>query len=96
MVVTQEDRSQQKCDLTNWRRHRAGDSPKLPAAQSECKESGWGDPNKWFNNVKALAAEKIGRETVQYVSNIYKYYLADKMVVEEEEARARVKQELHH
>jgi hypothetical protein len=29
-----------------------------------------------------VAAESIGRETVQYVSNIYKYYLAYQMVVE--------------
>jgi membrane-bound lytic murein transglycosylase MltF len=34
------------------------------------------DPNVWFNNVERVAAEKIGRETVQYVSNIYKYYIA--------------------
>ena len=45
------------------------------------------DPNKWFNNVEVLAAEKIGRETVQYVSNIYKYYLAYRMVVEQREGR---------
>ena len=33
-------------------------------------------PNKWFNNVELVAAKRIGRETVTYVSNIYKYYLA--------------------
>jgi len=33
------------------------------------------DPNVWFNNVERIAAERIGRETVQYVSNIYKYYV---------------------
>ncbi len=32
--------------------------------------------NVWFNNVEIVVAEKIGRETVQYVSNIYKYYIA--------------------
>jgi len=51
------------------------------------------DPNKWFNNVEVIAAEKIGRETVQYVSNIYKYYLAYKMVQEQGEVRQRAKQE---
>ena len=45
------------------------------------------DPNKWFNNVEIVAAESIGRETVQYVSNIYKYYLAYQMVVEQAEHR---------
>lgn len=51
------------------------------------------DPNKWFNNVELVAAEAIGRETVQYVSNIYKYYLAYKMLVEQREAREKAKKE---
>lgn len=34
------------------------------------------DPNVWFKSVELVAAREIGRETVQYVSNIYKYYLA--------------------
>jgi len=34
------------------------------------------DANVWFNNVERIAAERIGRETVTYVSNIYKYYVA--------------------
>ncbi len=34
------------------------------------------DPNIWFSNVEVVAAKEIGRETVQYVANIYKYYLA--------------------
>jgi membrane-bound lytic murein transglycosylase MltF len=45
------------------------------------------DPNKWFNNVEVVAAESIGRETVQYVANIYKYYLAYQMVVEQQKDR---------
>jgi membrane-bound lytic murein transglycosylase MltF len=49
------------------------------------------DPNKWFNNVEIIAAESIGRETVQYVSNIYKYYLAYQMVVEQVEQREAAK-----
>jgi membrane-bound lytic murein transglycosylase MltF len=46
------------------------------------------DPNVWFNNVELIAAEKIGRETVTYVSNIYKYYLAYQLIVEEQKERA--------
>jgi membrane-bound lytic murein transglycosylase MltF len=34
------------------------------------------DPNVWFKNVEIVAAKRIGRETVQYVSNIVKYYIA--------------------
>jgi hypothetical protein len=33
------------------------------------------DPEVWFNNVERVASERIGRETVTYVSNIYKYYV---------------------
>ena len=40
------------------------------------------DPNVWFKNVEHSAAQLIGRETVQYVSNIYKYYLAYRLVEE--------------
>jgi len=36
------------------------------------------NPNKWFRNVEVVAAKVIGRETVQYVSNIFKYYIAYK------------------
>jgi len=46
------------------------------------------NPNVWFNNVELIAAEKIGRETVTYVSNIYKYYLAYQLIMEEEKERA--------
>ena len=52
------------------------------------------DPNKWFSNVEVVAAEKIGRETVQYVSNIYKYYLAYKMIVEQREERQKAMEEV--
>ncbi|HEU0259418.1 MAG TPA: transporter substrate-binding domain-containing protein [Burkholderiales bacterium] len=40
------------------------------------------NPNVWFNNVELIAAERIGAETVTYVSNIYKYYVAYKLAVE--------------
>ena len=38
------------------------------------------DPNVWFGNVEVVAARRIGRETVQYVSNIAKYYVAYRLV----------------
>jgi membrane-bound lytic murein transglycosylase MltF len=49
------------------------------------------DPNVWFNHVELVAAEQIGRETVTYVSNIYKYYLAYQMLAEERAERERSK-----
>ena len=39
-----------------------------------------------------VASEKIGRETVTYVSNIYKYYLAYQMITEQREERERAKE----
>lgn len=38
------------------------------------------NPNVWFGNVERVASERIGRETVTYVSNIYKYYVAYKLL----------------
>ena len=45
------------------------------------------DPNLWFGHVERLASERIGRETVTYVSNIYKYYLAYRLAVAQAERR---------
>jgi membrane-bound lytic murein transglycosylase MltF len=49
------------------------------------------DPNKWFGNVEMMVAKDIGQETVQYVSNIYKYYVAYKMAVEQKQVREAAK-----
>jgi membrane-bound lytic murein transglycosylase MltF len=48
------------------------------------------NPNVWFNNVEIAAAQVIGRETVQYVSNIYKYYIAYKMITEQRERKQKL------
>ena len=45
------------------------------------------DPNIWFHNVEVAAARVIGRETVQYVSNIYKYYVAYRQIVAQHQQR---------
>jgi membrane-bound lytic murein transglycosylase MltF len=47
------------------------------------------DPNVWFGNVEVVAAREIGRETVQYVANIYKYYISYRMIAEQQVARER-------
>jgi hypothetical protein len=36
----------------------------------------------WFGNVERVASERVGRETVTYVSNIYKYYVAHRLLAE--------------
>jgi membrane-bound lytic murein transglycosylase MltF len=40
------------------------------------------DPNIWFNNVELGAAKVLGLAPAQYVSNIYKYYIAYQLSVE--------------
>jgi membrane-bound lytic murein transglycosylase MltF len=49
------------------------------------------DPDKWFNNVELVTAEKLGLQTPTYVRNIYKYYVAYKLMteVEAEQVKAR-------
>jgi membrane-bound lytic murein transglycosylase MltF len=49
------------------------------------------NPNKWFGNVEVIAAEKIGRETVHYIQNIYNYYVAYTMMNIQNEAKLRAK-----
>jgi len=50
------------------------------------------DPNVWFSNVEQVARRVIGRETVDYVANINKYYVAYKLSAAAEEERARARQ----
>ena len=45
------------------------------------------DPDVWFNNVEVIAAARIGRETVQYVRNIYKYYLAYEYIMKKQKLK---------
>jgi membrane-bound lytic murein transglycosylase MltF len=49
------------------------------------------NPDLWFGNVEHAAANKVGVETVQYVANIYKYYLAYRLVNERERQRAEAR-----
>jgi len=49
------------------------------------------NPNLWFGNVERVASERIGRETVTYVSNIYKYYVAYKLISTEAARRKQTK-----
>jgi membrane-bound lytic murein transglycosylase MltF len=51
------------------------------------------DPDVWFRNVELIVAEKVGRETISYVDNIYKYYAAYSMIAAEEEAKAKARRE---
>jgi hypothetical protein len=52
------------------------------------------DPNVWFGNVERVASERIGRETVTYVSNIYKYYITYRLLSAQRERREAAKAEV--
>ncbi len=54
---------------------------KVARLRKEAKEMGL-DPNIWFENVEVVAAKRIGRETVQYVSNIFKYFVVYSLLAE--------------
>jgi soluble lytic murein transglycosylase-like protein len=77
-----------KLDATNktlmvFAAYNAGPKPNRPPE----KEGRRGlDPNQWFANVELVAARDVGQETVRYVSNIYKYYVAYKLTLEQAES----------
>ncbi len=52
------------------------------------------DPNTWFQNVEVVAAKDVGRETVQYVSNIYKYYTAYSLLQDQREIKQEMKDKM--
>ncbi len=49
------------------------------------------NPNLWFGNVERIASERIGRETVTYVSNIFKYYLTYRLLSDQTARRDAAK-----
>jgi membrane-bound lytic murein transglycosylase MltF len=51
------------------------------------------DPDKWFNNVELVVAEKIGMETTTYVRNIYKYYAAYKLITQAQETARKAREQ---
>ena len=50
------------------------------------------DPNVWFGNVERVVSERVGSETVTYVSNIYKYYVAYKLAMAQRQATQKARE----
>jgi membrane-bound lytic murein transglycosylase MltF len=67
---------------------------RIQKARASAKKRGM-NPNRWFYNVSLVVGEQIGREPVQYVGNIYKYYIAYKLVTETLEAKQAAKKALN-
>ena len=66
---------------------------RIQSLRKEAEKKGL-DPNKWFNNVEIVASQRIGRETVTYVSNIYKYYIAYTLATEDMQERRKAREEV--
>src|SRR5262249_3991185 len=54
------------------------------------------DPDQWFNHVEVVAAAKIGIEPTTYVRNIYKYYVAYKLMQDAQAAQHQARAQAHH
>jgi membrane-bound lytic murein transglycosylase MltF len=52
------------------------------------------DPDKWFNNVEIVTAQRIGMETTTYVRNIYKYYVAYRLQIEAMEGARKAREQV--
>ncbi len=52
------------------------------------------DPDKWFNNVEIVTAQKIGMETTTYVRNIFKYYVSYKLQLDAMEAARKAREQV--
>ena len=78
-------------DLNQWlltlAAYNAGPA-KVARLRREATENGY-DRNIWFNNVEIIAARRIGRETVTYVSNIFKYYAGYQVISERSDIRSQ-------
>ncbi len=69
-----------------WAAYNAGPA-KVRRIRERAKKMGL-DPNKWFRNVEHAAMKIVGTETVRYVANIYKYYVAYSLKTEIRDKKA--------
>jgi membrane-bound lytic murein transglycosylase MltF len=74
--ISEEDRM-----AFSWAAYNAGPA-KVRKMRNLAKEMGL-NPNVWHANVEVAAGKIVGRETVDYVSNIFKYYIAYSLVRDE-------------
>ncbi len=83
------DMSQEEQTLFSFAAYNAGPG-RVIRLRKEAVEMGL-DPNIWFDNVEVVAAKRIGRETVQYVSNIFKYWVAYKLAFDIRESKQKAR-----
>jgi membrane-bound lytic murein transglycosylase MltF len=66
---------------------------RIASVRKEAEKRGL-DPDKWFNNVEIVAAEKVGIETTTYVRNIFKYYTAYKLALDVRDEQKKAREQL--
>ncbi len=66
---------------------------RIATMRKEAEKRGF-NPDKWFNNVELVTAEKIGIETTTYVRNIFKYYTSYKLTLEAAQERDKAREQL--
>jgi membrane-bound lytic murein transglycosylase MltF len=66
---------------------------RIASMRKEAQKRGL-DPDKWFNNVEIVTAEKVGIETTTYVRNIYKYYAAYKLSLDVRDEQKKAREQL--
>jgi len=66
---------------------------RIAQMRKEAEKRGF-DPDKWFNNVEIVTAEKVGIETTTYVRNIYKYYAAYKLMLDMHQEQKKAREQL--
>jgi membrane-bound lytic murein transglycosylase MltF len=78
----------------SWAAYNAGPA-RIYKIRKETVKRGF-NPNKWFFNVEKIASEIIGRETVDYVANINKYFVAYQLYFDIYQQRNKTKKSLHN
>jgi membrane-bound lytic murein transglycosylase MltF len=93
------DRYFPSAEMDNFNRHlfalaayNAGPA-RVRALRREAAQVGL-DPNRWLDNVEVVAARRVGREPVQYVSNILKYYFAYRLLAERSLGRSAARKKV--
>jgi membrane-bound lytic murein transglycosylase MltF len=61
----------------------------LKKFRAKAQQDGF-DPNVWFGNVEYGAAAIVGRETVQYIGNIQKYYFVHSALLSQQDGASTV------
>jgi membrane-bound lytic murein transglycosylase MltF len=77
----------------SWAAYNAGPA-KIYKIRKAAVKRGF-NPDKWFFNVEKIAGEIIGRETVDYVANINKYFVAYQLYFDIYEQRSKTKKSFH-